>query len=361
MADQITNYQCPSCLAPLRFDEQSQQLVCDYCGETFTTAQIEALYAEKDEAAAEAAQEWDTSELKEEWGEDADGMRVYNCPSCGAQLICDETTAASSCPYCGNPTIVPGQLHGALKPDCIIPFKLDKDEAVKALKKHYKGKKLLPRAFTDENHIEKLQGVYVPFWLFDGTAEANMQFHATRSETHREGSYEVTTTSHFNLQRNGTVELRSIPADGSSKMPDALMDSLEPYNYDDLVPFSNAYLPGFMADKYDVTAEDCFRRADARARRTVEDAMAATCVGYDTVTPAGGTSKLNRGGVRYALLPVWVLSTHWKDQNFLFAMNGQTGRLIGDLPTDKGQYWKWFFIAGSIVAAAVMAVSCFLL
>ena len=168
MPTQVTNYQCPSCTGPLHFVGESGKLECEYCGTSYDVAEIEALYAEKEERAAaaqQAAEEanaeqtapdedgetWDTSSLSEDWGAEGDSMRAYSCPSCGAELICDENTAATSCPYCGNPTVVPGQFSGQLRPDFIIPFKLSKEDAVKALKDHYKGKILLPKRFTQEN------------------------------------------------------------------------------------------------------------------------------------------------------------------------------------------------------------------
>ena len=195
MASQITNYKCPACTGPLHFVGASGMLECDFCGAKYDVAQIEAMYAEKEAAAVAAtekaeekaeanrqkladmeAQGWDTSGLNNEWGAEADGMKAYSCPSCGAELICDASTAATSCPYCGNPTVVPGQFSGALKPDYVIPFKLSKEDAVAALKNHYKGKPLLPGAFTKGNHIEEVKGVYVPFWMFDGQAEGTVDY-----------------------------------------------------------------------------------------------------------------------------------------------------------------------------------------
>ena len=246
MPAQITNYQCPSCTGPLHFSSVSGRLECEYCGAGYDVAEIEALYAEKEHQAAAAHQAaqaadaeqaatpadgnaWDTSGLGEDWGTDGAAMRAYSCPSCGAELICDENTAATSCPYCGNPTVVPGQFSGQLKPDFIIPFKLSKEDAVKALKNHYKGKILLPKSFTQENHVQKIQGVYVPFWMFDGEAEGDARYEATRSHTYRSGDYEITETEHYDIYRAGFISFEKIPADASSKMPDDHMDSIEPF------------------------------------------------------------------------------------------------------------------------------------
>ena len=367
MPAQVTNYQCPACTGPLHFVGSSGKLECDYCGSKFDVAEIEALYAEKEQKAAEAqkaaektqqkaqsaaeASGWDASELGSDWGEDSARMRSYSCPSCGAELICDETTAATSCPYCGNPSVVPGQFSGSLRPDYVLPFRLSKDDAVKALKAHYKGKPFLPRTFTQENHVQEIKGVYVPFWMFDGEAEGSAQFEATRSRCYRSGEYEVTETDHFDVFREGSIAFARVPVDASSKMPDDYMDSIEPFDYKDLKAFSSAYLPGFLADKYDVSAEESAQRADTRCEGTLVAALADTVEGYDFCTPVSQDVTLHRGKVHYALLPVWMLSTKWDGKNYLFAMNGQTGKLVGDLPTSAGKFWGTFAaIAGALTA-----------
>ena len=212
MPGKVTNYQCPACTGPLHFDESTGKLQCDYCGNSYTVEEIEGLYAGKNEQAEAAG----TPEAPSEWGEDAAHMRAYSCPSCGAELICEETTAATACPYCGNPTVVPGQFGGTMRPDYIIPFKVSKEEAVAALKKHYRGKLLLPKAFASENHLQEIKGIYVPFWLFDAKAQADTQFKTTRSHTHRTHNERIITTDHYLVERQGTVEFRRIPVDGAS-------------------------------------------------------------------------------------------------------------------------------------------------
>ena len=346
MASQITNYKCPACGGSLRFDGDSGKLKCDYCDSSYDVKEFEKSMQAANENAAEAfdkknsgGDSWDTSDMDESWGADADGMKTYSCPSCGAELICDATTAATSCPYCGNNTVVPGQFKGALKPDYVLPFKLDKKAAVAALEKHYKGKYLLPRTFSRHNHIEKVQGVYVPFWLFDGTADADVRFHATRESSHRDGDYEVTTTRHYDVQRAGSVEFERVPVDASKRMPDDMMDSIEPFDYGELKKFSMAFLPGFLADRYDVSVEECARRADERCSNTVVDMLESTVTGYTTCSMESKTVNLKRGKVHYALLPVWLLTTKWNGKNFLFAMNAQSGKMVGDLPINWLKFW----------------------
>lgn len=360
MPAQVTNYQCPSCTGPLHFVGASGKLECDYCGASYEVAEIEALYAEKEEKAAAAQQaaeekdaenkeasaaeggDWDTSGFSDDWGAEADGMKSYSCPSCGAELICDENTAATSCPYCGNPTVVPGQFSGMLKPDLVIPFKLSREDAIRELKKHYRGKAFLPKTFSSENQLQKIQGIYVPFWLFSGEAEGSSHFECTRSHTYRSGEYRVTETEHYDVYRAGTMPFEKVPVDASSKMPDDHMDSIEPYDYSDLKPFSTAYLPGFLADKYDVSVDESRERADMRCMGSLQTALRDSVKGYETCFARGKNASIKAGKVHYAMLPVWVLNTKWQDKDFLFAMNGQTGKLVGDLPVDRGRFWALF-------------------
>ena len=361
MASQITNYKCPACTGPLHFVGASGKLECDFCGGKYDVAEIEALYADKEAKAVEAtekanekteqnrkkleemeAQGWDTSSLSSDWGADANGMKAYNCPSCGAELICDASTAATSCPYCGNPTVVPGQFSGALKPDFVLPFKLSKEDAVAALKNHYKGKPLLPKAFTNGNHIEEIKGVYVPFWLFDANASGSGLYEATTSSSHRNGDYVITTTRHYDVRRAGTTQFMGVPVDGSTKMPNGHMDAIEPYDYRAFQPFSTAYLPGYMADKYDEDADTCQARAHSRMQNSVSSELSASITGYNSVSTLSENIHIDYTAKHYALLPVWMLHTKWQGKDYLFAMNGQTGKLVGDLPVDKRKVAAWF-------------------
>ena len=135
--------------------------------------------------------------------EESAAMRAYNCPACGAQLMVDAVTAVTSCPYCGNNAVLPGQLSDLLKPDYIIPFKLDKNDAIAALKKYYNGMRLLPSDFTENNHLEEVQGVYVPFWLYSGRGSADVSFNARNISTWSDRKNNYVKTDHYKLRRAG--------------------------------------------------------------------------------------------------------------------------------------------------------------
>lgn len=352
MAEQITTYQCPNCNGPLHYDPKLQKLKCDNCGSVFTTEEIDHFYEEKNQEAVGIDAQEKQSEAAQtlQWSdEEAKHLRAYNCPSCGAQIITDETTAASSCPYCGNPTIVPAQFEGSLKPDSLIPFQLSKDDAIRKLKDFYHGKPLLPKAFRNDNHIEEIKGMYVPFWLYDGNAHVHVRAQATRVYSRTTSREIITTTEHYLVIRDGNVNYRNVPADASSKMPDDFMDSIEPYDFSKLVPFQMSYLPGYLADRYDVSSDEDQKRADQRMKNTAIQETNATMIGYASVFPEEQTVSLQHHGVHYVFLPVWMLSTQYHGKNYLFAMNGQSGKMIGDdLPTDYGKLVLYFVIIAAI-------------
>lgn len=339
MAVESANYQCPSCGGVLRYFTGTGELRCDYCDSSFTVAEVEAAFAPR----LERADSRMTGTLPPTGPtHDVAPMRTYTCASCAAELVCDATTAITECPYCGNQAVVPGVLVDEFRPDLVIPFKLDKAAAVSALSAHYKGKRFLPGAFAANNRIDKIQGVYVPFWLYDAEVDASARFSANRSRTYRAGDEEVTETDHYDVYRAGSMSFRRVPVDGSAKMSDAHMDAIEPFDYEGLVSFSMAYLPGFAANRFDLGQEECRDRAERRIISTMEDVLRDTVTGYDSVCTESCDAKASWQEAKYALLPVWVLYTTWGGRGFLFAMNGQTGKLVGDLPIAASKVVAWF-------------------
>lgn len=347
MADAVVNYQCPNCNAPLKFSAESGDVKCEYCGSSFSVEVLEKLY--NDSLNEGDSVEWGDVKPGCEWDENEEGaFQVYTCPSCGAELICDEETVSTTCVYCGNSTVLNGRLSGTLKPDFIIPFKKTKEDAMQALKNLYKGKKLLPKLFKEQNHIEEMKGVYVPFWLFDSGVEGRIVFDANRTNVVLTDDEEITTIRHYRAMREGNMHFNKIPVDGSTKMEDRFMDAIEPFDYNDLVPFASAYLPGHLAEKYDVDAEASTARVSERIFNSIQLACERT-LSYDSHSVKNRQVQLVDSSAKYALLPVWMLTTRWKGKSYMFAMNGQTGRMIGDLPVSKGKAAGWFFgISGSI-------------
>lgn len=355
----IQEYKCPCCGGAIAFDSTIQKMKCPFCDTEF---EMETLASYDSELRSEQADDMRWQLASENgWQEDELGaLNAYVCQSCGGEITCDENTAATSCPFCGNPVVLMGQLSGALKPDYVIPFKVNKRAAKEALKKHYEGKRLLPKIFKDQNHINEIKGIYVPFWLFDTGANVNMRYKATKVRHWSDSKYDYTETKFYAVSRGGQIQFESVPVDGSVKMPDDLMESIEPFDCSEAVDFQSAYLAGYLADKYDVDSDKSVERANERIRKSAEDAFYDTVKGYTTVTKETGSIQLQNGRVSYALFPVWLLSTTWNGENYLFAMNGQTGKMVGNLPLDKAAYKKWLFGLTGIIGIILYAFYCLL-
>lgn len=351
--EKLLEYKCPCCGGSIVFDVSAQKMKCPYCDTEFDTEGLigydEDLKSEFDDDISfesEAGSKWD----------DCDGVKVYTCTSCGGEIIGDENLAATSCPFCDSPVIVMSKLSGDLKPDVVIPFKLDKKAAKEGLRKHLLKKRLLPKVFKDENHLDEVKGIYVPFWLYDADADALIRYKATKVHVWSDAKYDYTKTSYFSVMRGGGVSFAKVPVDGSTKMDDSLMESIEPFDFTQAVDFQTAYLSGYLADKYDVSSEVSVSRAGERIKRSTENVFRGTVSGYATVIPESSSIRLRNSRVLYALYPVWVLNTTWNDNKYTFAMNGQTGKFVGDLPLDKGAFARWFFGLAGAISAVLFAL-----
>lgn len=337
----VIEYKCPCCNAGLRFHGENQQLSCEYCENTFDLSSVQAFNQSTDAPQAEDIQ-WEEHTGTEWVQEEQEKLNAYQCPSCGGEILCEDTTAASFCPYCDNPTIMPSRLSGAMKPDAVIPFKKTKDDAKAAFLSLCKGKPLLPKFFTQQQRVEKITGMYIPFWLYDCGGDYSGSYKATRIHTWSDMKYNYTKTDHFLLQREAEASFSGIPLDGSSKMDDAFMESIEPFDYAQLEDFDMGYLTGYLADKYDVPAENGESRIKERVDASIQDCLQSSLIGYHTVIPTNRQLQVTHSRAKYVLLPVWILNTKYKGKIYTFAMNGQTGKMTGSFPVCPKRTALWF-------------------
>ena len=156
----------------------------------------------------------------------------------------------------------------------------------------------------------------------------------------------------YSVTRGGTLGFEHVPVDGSTKIEDALMEAIEPFDFGEAVDFQAAYLAGYLADKYDVDSEESIKRANDRIRKSTEKAFAATVQGYTSVSPESVSIRLQKGKIQYALYPVWLLNTSWNGKKYTFAMNGQTGKMTGEFPICPKKSAAWF--AGLWAASAAL-------
>lgn len=302
---------CPHCAANLIYDGQSGKSVCKFCGSEFDPNVLKLSFAfEKKD---------DEAELDEDTGK-----QEIICNSCGATVITDENTSATFCCYCGSPALAGRRLRKEFKPDYIIPFKLTREDAEAKFMEWGKTNKYIPSDFMDAENIKKLTPLYVPFWLVDSKCEAN--FYGTGF------IYDKNTKSVFNLERNLKFFLKRVPFVGSKKMNRQLMEAVEPFDYSEMVPYNDAYLPGYYAERYNLTPNDMAQNVIWRMESYARQSDDALNFNYDMVNLNDGYIDVDECKYSYVLLPIWFLNYKKDGMYYGFAINGQTGEACGKLP-----------------------------
>lgn len=333
----IKEFKCLNCKAGLEFDPPSQKWKCYYCFSEFEKEQL------------------DSVDIEEELSDDnLPELNSYNCKSCGAELITDNTISATNCLYCMSPTIIKSRFSGSFKPKSLIPFRLTKTQA-EEIYRNWIGKRFFaPNEFKTQEEIKKISGIYAPFWLFDCEVDGNIVGEGTRVRSWTTGDYKYTQTKYYRVIRRGKVKYRRIPVDASTKLDDTLMHKIEPYNYDDLTDFSMQYMSGFMAEKYDVEADDAEQVMKTRVDKYTEDRLRGTVSGYTSYRVNEKQITFSDKNHSYSLLPVYMLVKIYKEKEYIFIVNGQTGKVVGESPVS---FLKQLAFAGSVFAAVwILAV-----
>lgn len=312
----VEEYKCLSCKAGLEFDPPSQHWKCKYCFSEYTKEQLDAAYGSKTEAPDEEQPELDS----------------YRCTSCGAELLADETTSATFCLYCKNPTVIKTRFAGRFKPKNLIPFRLTQQQAKELYTKWIKKRLFAPDSFKNKEEIDKITGIYAPFWLFDCKAQGMINGEGTTVSSWTVGDYRYTQTKYYRVFRAGQTEYERIPVDGSKKLDDTLMQKIEPYNYADLTDFSMQYMSGFMAERYDVDSDAAHAIMQRRAEQYLEQSLKATATGYASYSVKERQVNLSDTVANYSMLPIYLLMNKFKGKEHAFVVNGQTGKVVGQTP-----------------------------
>lgn len=321
-------YKCPNCNADLKFDPDTQKLNCEYCLSSFSVEEVQQICQEAENSIPDHEEEKNKEEFEEQ-------TALYHCSSCGAEIMADSNQTATFCYYCHNPVILSGKMAGEYKPDKVIGFKVTKEEAVKKFKSWTGKRMFIPKDFKSSQQLEKMTGLYVPFWTADCRMKADYHGIGKKVRSWTSGNYRYTETKEFSVSRAADITVDGVPADGESKIDDALMEAIEPFDYSEMKPFSMSYLSGFFADKYDVDKKAVFPRIKGRVESAGKAVINGSVTGYSSVSVKSESYNIQKTDWTYAMLPVWFMTYKYRDKIYEFAINGQTGRLAGTPPLDK--------------------------
>lgn len=330
-------YRCPNCGGEISFDAHSQNLTCPYCDTSFAIDTIKQ-YNQQINQQSTDNMDWKVEENHQKFEDE--NLLVYSCENCGGQIIGDLETIATHCPYCNSPVVMNKNIHGELKPDFLIPFQLDKNDAKIRLQEFYKNKPFLPKSFKEDQILDEVKGIYIPFWIYHCIADIHQQYRAKKVRHYSDAHYNYTEVRHYLVTREGTIDFSNVPVDGSSKIDNDAMQSIEPFDFSKAIPFNKDYLAGYFADKYDIGVKECESEANLRIRNSSDHFMQSTVSQYTSVQKEKSNIELKNKHFDYYLLPVWILNVNWNNEKYTLMMNGQTGKLIGNLPADMKLFWK---------------------
>ncbi len=325
--------QCPGCGGALKFDIQTQLMICDSCSTTYDPKNISS------GGSAEEETEYNVT--------------IFRCPNCGGEIASTDETAAAFCSYCGSSTILESRISKEKKPQLIIPFKKTKRDCTNAFERFIKKAVFAPSSYRQAGKAESFRGIYMPYWLYDMSQRGDIN--VATSTSHRSGDYII--TDHYMMKGKLDNYYNGVSYDASSSFADDISSDIAPFNVKDIVPFNQAYLSGFYADIADVdvqtykdTAIDLARESTYNYLRK-KSPMAASS--FDTPKEKIKSSIITNVNVtRSAMFPVWFMSYRNKDRVAYATVNGQSGKVSADIPMSIPKY----FICAAIIAAALFTV-----
>lgn len=350
----VLQYKCPDCGADMSYDAKKKALSCPSCGKTLDIDIADEIHSEHDGNHSQDAK-GSADDIDETYGDyehfeeqstyttfEGTDAQHYVCNNCGAELITDKDTTATQCSYCGAPMVLGDRLSGKMAPAKLIPFTISKEQAEKTFQKWCKKGLVTPKDFMTADRIKSITGMYVPFWLYDVNGRGEIHANATRVRSYTSGDYRITETRHYKIYRKVSLNFENVPVDASEKMPDDMMDKMEPYSYQDLKDFNTPYLSGFIAEKYNYTDKELLPRLKKKTDRYVESYIMSTIGSYSSVNVTQRIYDAKQRNASYTLLPVWMLAYDYHGKEYMFAMNGQTGKVAGKPPISKSKVALWF-------------------
>lgn len=344
---------CPNCGAHITFDVEFQKGKCDYCDSIFSIDELKDSLAGAENKNDELNEEGISDNLKEEIEKNT---KIYSCPRCGSEIIADKTTTATFCCYCNGPIILKGNLTGDFRPSKVIPFKIDKIKAEDILLKWAKKRLFIKKGFTAKKELDKIKGIYIPYWLLDCNVNGNLSATGKKITTWKDKDYEYTRTDIYNIYRECNMKFKDVPQNASSKADDGAMRAIEPFEYSEMKDFSMPYLSGFLADKYDKSKEDVLPMLKSQINKKAHSLLRESISGYKSLTESTSNNNYSNMNFKYVMFPVWMLVYEFNKKKYTFYINGQTGEVYGALPVSKLRFALLFFITYFVAYVLIFAI-----
>lgn len=342
----VYSYKCPSCSASLMYDPSKEKLSCDFCGSSFTKEEIDKYLLNN----PDKIESFEDENKDNNFEADAENIRLkgYSCSSCGAEVVTDDTTLTTFCYYCHSPVNIIDRAMGSFKPDMVVPFKIDKKLAEENFLNWASHKRYVPKSFYSESQLEKITGMYLPYWSVDVKFNADISGTGYKKTTSRSGNTEITDTSTYKVDRKGEIIFNDVNEAAYSKIERDILNSIAPYDLDEAQPFNFYYLNGFFSEIYDVEKSEVEPKINNRIKNYKDYIIRDAFSGYSNYKI--DTKELNETERlwSYVLLPTWILTYRYNSKTYVYTMNGQTSEAYGELPVDKGLMLRDALVLGLI-------------
>ncbi len=313
-------YKCPNCGGGLVFEPETQRYFCAYCLSRFAQTELGDVISEENSAV------------------------VYSCPSCGAEIVTEPTTAATFCYYCHNPVILSGRLDGEFLPDCVVPFSIDRKKAEEIFGEWIRRKRYVPRDFYSRHQVETLTGVYFPYWIFRCQMDGQICAQGAKLRSWTSGNLRYTEKKTYQVERQGQIKIDFVARNALHKANAQLCEGVLPFAREGIRPFSMGCLSGFLAEKRDRGKEEFIPEVYQEVKHFMLNRLQESAVGYSELRVVQQRADIQDARWDYGLFPVWTLTYQGpKDgKMYYFALNGQTGKIFGELPVDGGRLFVLF-------------------
>jgi len=281
------------------------------------------------------------------------------CPACGSPIETGEVDLAQKCSNCGNYIVFDERVAGEYRPHLILPFMISRNKMNELLEKEFGKKVFVPYSFLSDKKLKTIEGVYIPFWLYDLDTDMDFEGNGTVVRVWTAGDTEFTETSVYTVARHMKIQFTRIPVDASVRMEDGIMDLMEPYDYSVLSDFDEKYLSGFLGEVYGLNAEELEERAGKKAQLDTDNLLQNSIQGYQNVAPIKKEFHSITKKKDYALMPVWKYDYQYRGKSYTFHINGQTGKIIGNTPVSVGKataYSLTVFLATVSIIQLVLSI-----
>lgn len=319
-------YQCPNCAAALVFDPDKGCMTCHSCDSAFRPEELNIEQIPK---------------MME--------CHIHRCTACGAEVMVNDVEAATFCIYCGQPTVVFDRISSEQQPDFVIPFQVNKAAAEAIIRRALRKKIFVPKEVKDFK-VETLRGIYVPFLLY------NLKYHDVQYfDIKHWGDY-------YGLVKEAECDFRNMAVCASASLDVGEMESLEPFEFSDMVSFDAGYLSGFYADCYDKNQDQTLEQAKYRAQVRFDKEMEEAVYKSKMTSSAMDVRRSHKSPditverVYYALMPIWFLTFCYQEEVFTVSVNGQTGKFAGNLPVKKSSAVLLFVFVALLFAAPYFGI-----